>query len=109
MRNFETRYPVMEKLALVLVYAAQRLRRYFQAHPIKVLTEQPIQQVLRKLEVSGQLAKWAIELGEHSIEYCPRASIKRQVLADFMAELPEGETVEGSAENKKEEAPENRK
>jgi hypothetical protein len=90
MRDFETRYPAMEKLALALVYAAWRLRRYFQPHAIKVLTEQPIQQILRKPEVSGRLAKWAIELGEHTIKYCPRTLVKGQVLADFLAELLEG-------------------
>ncbi|XP_076920629.1 uncharacterized protein LOC143581824 [Bidens hawaiensis] len=33
----ETRYSMLEKLVLALVYAARRLRRYFQGHPINVL------------------------------------------------------------------------
>nr|GEW10155.1 protein NYNRIN-like [Tanacetum cinerariifolium] len=36
----------MEKLVLSLVFAAKRLRRYFQAHPIMVITDQPIKQVM---------------------------------------------------------------
>ncbi|XP_076934009.1 uncharacterized protein LOC143600115 [Bidens hawaiensis] len=40
--------------------------------------------VLSKPELSGRLAKWAIELGEHSIEYKLRPAIKGQVLADFI-------------------------
>ncbi|XP_076922471.1 uncharacterized protein LOC143584238 [Bidens hawaiensis] len=40
-------------------------------------------------ELSGRLAKWAIELGEYAIEYKPRLAIKGQVLADFIAEIPQ--------------------
>ncbi|GKB70016.1 rve domain-containing protein [Tanacetum coccineum] len=39
-----------------------------------------------KLENSGRLAKWAIELGEHDIRYKPRSAMKGQVVADFIAE-----------------------
>nr|GEU96640.1 reverse transcriptase domain-containing protein [Tanacetum cinerariifolium] len=39
-------YSPMEKLALSLVFAAKRLRLYFQAHPITVITDQPIKQVV---------------------------------------------------------------
>nr|XP_043619932.1 uncharacterized protein LOC122591751 [Erigeron canadensis] len=84
----EVRYPEIEKLALALIHAARRLRRYFQAHPIEVLTDKPIRQVLTKPEVSGRLAKWAIELGEHEVEFRPRNSVKGQILADFLAETP---------------------
>ncbi|XP_076889967.1 uncharacterized protein LOC143540890 [Bidens hawaiensis] len=82
---------MLEKLVLALVYAARRLRRYFQGHPINVLTGYKLKNVLCKPELSGQLEKWAIELGEHSIEYKPRPAIKRQVLADFVTEVPHSE------------------
>ncbi|GJT07148.1 hypothetical protein Tco_0841610 [Tanacetum coccineum] len=35
---------------------------------------------------SGRTAKWAIELGEHDIEFRGRNSVKGQLLADFRAE-----------------------
>ncbi|XP_022154999.1 uncharacterized protein LOC111022143 [Momordica charantia] len=41
MTEAETRYPQLEKLALALVTSAQRLRSYFQAHTIVVLTNFP--------------------------------------------------------------------
>mgnify|MGYP001553540151 FL=1 len=72
----ELNYPTLEKLVLALIYAARRLRRYFQAHQIEVLTSYPIKQILLKPETSGRLAKWAIDLGEHNINYRPRISIK---------------------------------
>ena len=42
----ETRYQMVEKLALSLVHAAQRLRPYFQNHNIIVKTDYPIQKIL---------------------------------------------------------------
>ncbi|XP_071698959.1 uncharacterized protein [Rutidosis leptorrhynchoides] len=52
-----------------------------------VLTDQPIRQLLYKLEISGRLTKWAIELGEHEILYCARSAIKGQVMANYLAEM----------------------
>ncbi|XP_071727960.1 uncharacterized protein [Rutidosis leptorrhynchoides] len=58
----EVNYPPIEKLVYVLVHTAHRLHKYFQTHPIVVLTDQLIIQVSYKPEVLGRLAKWAIEL-----------------------------------------------
>ncbi|XP_071697582.1 uncharacterized protein [Rutidosis leptorrhynchoides] len=49
----ELNYHPIEKLVYALVVTAQRLCRYFQAHPIMVLTDQPIRQLLYKPEISG--------------------------------------------------------
>ena len=38
----ETRYPLAEKIVLALVIALRKLRPYFQAHHIVVLTNQPL-------------------------------------------------------------------
>ena len=59
----ETKYPELEKLALALVVASRKLRPYFHAHSIMVLTNYPLRQVLQKPEALGKLLKWAIELG----------------------------------------------
>ncbi|GKB66940.1 reverse transcriptase domain-containing protein [Tanacetum coccineum] len=67
LRGPEVNYTSMEKLVLALVHASKRLKRYFQAHPIIVITDQPIQQV-------------------------PRVSVKGQILADFIVERPEEES-----------------
>nr|GEY82771.1 reverse transcriptase domain-containing protein [Tanacetum cinerariifolium] len=67
---------------------AKRLRRYFQAHPITVITDQPIKQVMSRPDVAVRLQKWSIMLGEHNITYRLRTSIKGQILADFLNEMP---------------------
>ncbi|XP_022156791.1 uncharacterized protein LOC111023625 [Momordica charantia] len=87
MTEAETRYPQMEKLALALVTSARRLRPYFQAHTMTVLTNVPLKQVFHKPETSGHLMKLAVELSEYDIQFEPRTAIKGQVVADFIAEL----------------------
>ncbi|XP_056850784.1 uncharacterized protein LOC130500096 [Raphanus sativus] len=59
----------------------------YYAHQIVVVTSFPIKAVLHKPEVSGRLAKWAIELGEHDVIFWPATAIKSQVLANFVAEF----------------------
>ncbi|XP_071740228.1 uncharacterized protein [Rutidosis leptorrhynchoides] len=88
LQNGEVNYPVMEKVIYAHVHTARRLRRYFEAHQIQVLTDQPIKHVLKRTEISGRMSKWAIELGEHEINFLPRNSVKGQVIADFLVELP---------------------
>ncbi|GJZ63334.1 reverse transcriptase domain-containing protein [Tanacetum coccineum] len=46
LHGVELEYPELEKLILALVYAARKLRRYFQAHLIQVLSDKPIKQIL---------------------------------------------------------------
>ncbi|GJR47231.1 reverse transcriptase domain-containing protein [Tanacetum coccineum] len=89
LRGPKINYTSMEKLVLALVHASKRLKRYFQAHPIIVVMDQPIQQVLSRPKVEGRLQKWSIELGEYAIHYMPRVSVKGHILADFIVERPE--------------------
>ncbi|XP_052177535.1 uncharacterized protein LOC127791591 [Diospyros lotus] len=91
----ETRYTSMEKLAYCLVIASRKLRPYFQAHQIDVLTKYPLRQILQKPDTSGRLLKWAIELAQFDLEYKPRVVIKGQALANFIAEFTETTQVEG--------------
>ena len=83
----ETCYSHLEKLALALIVAACKLRPYFQAHPIMVVTSFPIKLVLHKPEVSRRLAKLVVEMGEYDVIFRPATGINSQVLADFVAEF----------------------
>ncbi|GJW12741.1 reverse transcriptase domain-containing protein [Tanacetum coccineum] len=53
LRGPEVNYTSMEKLVIALVHASKRLKRYFQAHPIIVVTDQPIKNILSNPEVVG--------------------------------------------------------
>ncbi|GJT53757.1 reverse transcriptase domain-containing protein [Tanacetum coccineum] len=61
-RGPEINYTLMEKLIRALVSASKRLKRYFQAHTVIVITDWPIKQI---------------------------TSVKGQILADFIVERPE--------------------
>ncbi|GAA0145637.1 hypothetical protein LIER_05789 [Lithospermum erythrorhizon] len=62
MRGAETRYPQTEKLVYALIVAARKLKPYFEAHPVKVVTDQPLLKILENPSMSGRIVKWAIEL-----------------------------------------------
>ena len=77
----------MEKLAFALIIAARKLKLYFQAHTIVVLTDKPLRKTMSNPEYAGRMALWAVELSEFDIRYRPRTVIKGQVVADFIAEF----------------------
>ena len=77
----------MEKIAFALLVPSRKLHPYFQAHPIVVMTNQPIRKMMNKIDLARRLIQWAIELGQFVIKYRPRAAIKAQVLANFIAEF----------------------
>ncbi|GJS56331.1 reverse transcriptase domain-containing protein [Tanacetum coccineum] len=94
LNDAEKNYSPLEKLALSLVNMTRRLRRYFEAHPVKVITDQPIKNILSRTEASGKLAKYAVEIGTYKISFLHLDAIKGQVLADFLSDAPDGEAEE---------------
>ena len=53
-RGAEARYPQIEKLAFALILASRKLRHYFQAHIINVMTDHPLKKAMNKLEAAGR-------------------------------------------------------
>ena len=70
-RGAEERYPRIEKLAFALVTVVRKLKPYFQAHTIIVLTDQPLKRAMSSPEAAGRMALWAIKLSEFDVQYCP--------------------------------------
>ena len=87
----------MEKLAFALVTAARKLKPYFQAHTIIVLTNQPLKRAMNSPKAARRMALWAIELSEFDIHYCPQTAVNGQIVVDFIAEYTqsEGKGAEG--------------
>ena len=63
----EERYPSMENLAFALVIAARKLKPYFQAYTVIVLTDKPLWRAMSSPEAAGRMALWAIELSKFDI------------------------------------------
>jgi len=87
LQEAETRYKMIEKVALALVITARRMHAYFQNHEIIVRTDYPIVRILSKPDLAGRMITWSVELSEYAIRYQLRGAIKAQVLADFIAEM----------------------
>ena len=95
--DVETKYNHLEQAALALRIAAKKFRPYFQAHPIVVLTNLLFRSTIHKPDLSGRMARWAIELSKYDILYKLRLAKKGQVLANFLAEVPQPETSSASS------------
>jgi len=95
LQDAETRYQLTEKVALAVVYAARRLRPYFQSHPVTVKTDYPVEKILLRPELAGRMISWSVELSEFELKFEPRRPIKAQCLTDFVLELqtPEQQIV----------------
>ena len=76
----------MQKLLLGILLASRKLRHYFEAHRITVVTEYPLERVLHNRGVTGRIAEWAMELSGFDLHFTRTKVIKSKVLADFLSE-----------------------
>ena len=65
----EERYPPMEKLTFTLDTAARKLKPYFQAHTVVILTDKPLRRAMSNPESAGRMTIWAIELSKFDVQY----------------------------------------
>jgi hypothetical protein len=82
----KTHYPQVQKLMYAVVLARCKLRHYFEAHPVTVVSSFPLGEIIRNPDAAGRIAKWSVELMGETLAYAPRKAIKSQILADFVAE-----------------------
>jgi hypothetical protein len=80
------RYPQILKFLYAVVLARRKLRHYFEAHPVTVVSSFPLGEIVRNPDAAGRIAKWSVELMGVTLAYAPRKAIKSQILADFVAE-----------------------
>ena len=73
--------------------SARKLRHYFSAHPIVVVNEIPLSNILNNPEATGRVSLWGIELSPRDITYEKRKAIKSQILPEFVAEWMEMQTT----------------
>jgi hypothetical protein len=82
-------YPHYQKVSYGVYMAAKKLNHYFEEHPITVVSTTPLSEIIGSKDATGKMAKCAIELSVHTIQYMPRTMIKSQIIADFFTEWGE--------------------
>ncbi|XP_028085085.1 uncharacterized protein LOC114286190 [Camellia sinensis] len=91
-RGAEVQYTPIERHCLAWVFTAQKLRHYFLAHQIQIVTRSdPIRYLLSKPALTGKVARWLLALGEFEITCVAPKAIKSQALADLLAQIPSGD------------------
>jgi ribonuclease HI len=91
----KTRYLETHKLLYDVLIASRKLRHYFQAHRVVVVTSFPLRDILHNSNATGNIAKWVVELAEFQLDFQPRHAIKSQDLADFIVEWTPPPSVPG--------------
>jgi hypothetical protein len=87
MLDAETRYPEVEKLCLCLFFTCTKLHHILLTAEIFVICKSDVvKHMLSAPVLKGRLGKWMLALSEFDLRYQPAKAVKRQALADLIAE-----------------------
>ena len=89
MLEYETRYIMIERFCLALVWATRRLRHYMTEYSVQLVSRlDPLRYLFDRPVLTSRLMRWLVLLTEFDIQYVTQKSIKGSVLADHLASLP---------------------
>src|SRR4051812_10356293 len=100
LQGARSRYSGVQKLLFGLLMASRKLRHYFQAHEITVVTRFPLKRILHNPEATGRIVEWALDLSSFGLKFESTSTIQSRALAEFIAEwtpTPDEEIQETSA------------
>ncbi|GKE82211.1 reverse transcriptase domain-containing protein [Tanacetum coccineum] len=91
-RNEDMLHPNRKRVQ-ALIHTTRSLRTIFRKHKVKVVTDGPIEEILKLSRKEGRLAKWAAEIRTYDISYIPRKEAEGLVMKKFFGQ---GEQVVGT-------------
>jgi ribonuclease HI len=91
----KARYLETHKLIYAILVASRKLRHYFQAHRVVVVTSFPLKAILHNSNTTGNITKWAAELAEFQLDFQPHHAVKSQVMANFIVEWTRSSSAPG--------------
>jgi hypothetical protein len=77
---------MIQKILYGILITSRKLRHYFDAYNILVVSNFPLADILHNQDATGHISKWALELGALTLDFKPWTAIKSQALVDFTAE-----------------------
>ncbi|GJU31436.1 reverse transcriptase domain-containing protein [Tanacetum coccineum] len=99
LQGMEICYTPTEKRVQALIHTTRSLRTIFRKQMVKVVTDGPIEEILKLSGKEGRLAKWAAEIHTYDISYIPKKEAEGLVMKKF---FDQGEQVEGTPDANKE-------
>jgi uncharacterized membrane protein len=69
-------YPTIQKLLYGLLFTSKKLRHYFDAYNISVVTDFPLADILHNRDVTRRIFPWVVELGALTLNFKPWTTIK---------------------------------
>ncbi|RVW70824.1 Ribonuclease HI [Vitis vinifera] len=89
MLDYETRYVMIERYCLALVWATRRLRHYMTEYSVHLISRlDPLRYLFDRPALVGRLMRWLVLLTEFDIHYVTQKSVRGSVVADHLASLP---------------------
>jgi hypothetical protein len=69
-------YSEMEKICYAVIMSAWKLHHYFEVHTIRILTNQPLNDIFGNIDSFIRISKWTMELSEHVVKFEKCSAIK---------------------------------
>ncbi|WKA00254.1 hypothetical protein VitviT2T_018633 [Vitis vinifera] len=89
MLDYETRYVMIERYCLALVWATRRLRHYMTEYSVHLISRlDHLRYLFDRPALVGRLMRWLVLLTEFDIHYVTQKSIRGSIVADHLASLP---------------------
>jgi hypothetical protein len=76
----------VQKLLYAILMMTWKLKHYFWAHSVRVVSFQLLACVLKRKEATWQIAQWAVEICQYDVEFVSQRAIKSQALTNFIVE-----------------------